>query len=69
MATNPDNLISDLNCDVIIDSSEDFFAHERAYDVETESFETSDPLSQMCHEEGTDEYELWLETLSELDDI
>jgi len=68
MATNPDNLISDLNCDVIIDSSNDFFALERVYDVETESFETLDPLSQMCQEEDTDGYDLWNELENRLDE-
>ena len=67
MATRHSNLISDLRCDVIIDSSTDFFALERVYDIETESFMTIDPLAQMCQDEDTDGYDLWLEMEHELE--
>ena len=55
------NLTTDLHCDVIIDTSSDFFAMERAYDTCSDSFDTLDPLEQMCFEEGSDGFELWNE--------
>lgn len=53
---NSDNLITDLKHDVIIDTSREFYADERKYDVETSSFSTIDPLDQMCEEPDEDGY-------------